>query len=97
MKILTLLLLFVTIGCSNMSKQEMRAEIDRQVNTKVDQHIKQMYGGAWAENARRGVPSGYKTRDPSTMTPYEITTHTCTATPIFDLNGQFVKYDVRCF
>jgi uncharacterized protein YceK len=96
MKNLLLLISVVMVGCSSMSQKEMQAEIDRQVSIKMDQHIKSMYGGAWSETERRGVPSGLKTRDPNTMSPYELTSKTCTATPIFDLNGQFIKYDVRC-
>jgi hypothetical protein len=49
------------------------------------------YGGALREVNRGGLPEQYQ---PSN---YDLVSHVCTSTPIFDLQGNFVRKDVRCW
>ena len=49
------------------------------------------YGGALPELMRNGVPQLVHAES-----PYDRVSHTCTSTPIFDLNGAYAYTDVRC-
>ena len=50
------------------------------------------YGGAMAEIMRSGVPQMEAYPD-----YYSQIQHTCTSTPIWDMEGQYVRTDVRCY
>jgi hypothetical protein len=72
MKLISLILISLAIGCSSKPKVPD-------------------YDGALRELMRNGVPQ-------SEMYPdyYSRTSHTCTSTPIYDLEGYYVRHDIRC-
>ena len=49
------------------------------------------YDGALAEVLRAGVPQTEIYPD-----YYSRVSHTCTSTPIYDIDGYYVRHDIRC-
>lgn len=54
------------------------------------------YGGALPELMRAGEPETEPQVEPF-PTAYNAISHTCISTPIFDMNGRYVRTSVQCW
>lgn len=53
------------------------------------------YNGAYEAIRERNIPNN-KPRNIENMPYYDLTTHVCSSTPIFDYEGRILYYDTRC-